>query len=60
MRLPLLLLLTNPCSLIFRQPPPDGPRLFRSEVERQVLLLGVKNAQLRPLLLVDVGEDAGY
>ena len=59
MHLPLLLLLRHARGLELRQPPPDGPRLLRAQVEREVFLALVQEAQLRALLSVDVGEDAG-
>ena len=59
MRLPLLLLLRHPRGLELRQPPPNGPRLLRAQVEREIFLALVEEAQLRALLGVDVSEDAG-
>ena len=37
----------------------DGAGLLRAEVERQVLLVLVEQAELRPLLKVDNGQGAG-
>ena len=59
MDLPLLLLLRHPRRLILRQPPPNRPRLLRTQVEWDVFLAFVEDAQLRALLRGDVGEDAG-
>ena len=59
MRLPLLLLLRHPRSLKLRQPPPYSPGLLSAQVEREVLLALIEEAQLRALLSMDVGEDAG-
>ena len=41
------------------QPPPDRPRLLGAQIEGQVLLLRVEEAQLLSLVGVDDGEDAG-
>lgn len=59
MHLPLLLLLRHARGLKLRQPPPNGPRLLGAQVEREIFLALVEEAQLRALLSVDVGEDAG-
>ena len=59
MHLPHLLLLRHARGLELRQPPPNRPRLLRAQVEREVFLALVQEAQLRALLGVDVGEDAG-
>lgn len=40
------------------QPPPDGSGLLWAQVEREVLLLRVKDAELLSLVGVDDGEDA--
>lgn len=59
MPLPLLLLLGHPALLIFGQVSPHGARLLRAEVERHILLVLVKDSELRALVGVDNGEDAG-
>lgn len=41
------------------QPPPNRSCLLWSQVERQVLLLGVEKTQLLALIGVDDGENAG-
>lgn len=41
------------------QPPADGAGLLRSQVQRQVLLVLVEEAELGALLGVDDGQDAG-
>lgn len=58
MRRPLLLLLALNAGLVLRQAPPDGPRLLRAQVQRQVFLVLVELAELRALVGVDDGEDA--
>jgi len=58
MRRPLLLLLALNAGLVLRQAPPDRPRLLRAQVQRQVFLVLVEDAELRALVGVDDGEDA--
>lgn len=58
MRRPLLLLLALNAGLVLRQAPPDGPSLLRAQVQRQVFLVLVEDAELRALVGVDDGEDA--
>ena len=41
------------------QPPPDRAGLFGAQVEGQVFLLLVEEAELLALVRVDDGEDAG-
>jgi hypothetical protein len=60
MRRLLLLLLRDSASILLTQPSPDRSCLFRSEIERKVLLLSVEFAQLSSLVGADDGEDAGY
>jgi hypothetical protein len=55
----LLLLLSNALRILLTQASPDCTGVFRSQVERQVLLLGVEQAQLVALVGVDHGEHAG-
>ena len=45
---------------MFAQPSPDCSSLFGSEVKRKILLLRIKESELRPLVLIDDCEDAGY
>lgn len=59
MRLPLLGLLQLARGVRLGQPPADGAGLLRSQVKRRVLLVLVEEAELRPLLGVDDGEDTG-
>lgn len=59
MHLPLLLLIAHNRRLMLRQPPSHRPRLLGAQVERQVLLVLVEEAELGPLGGVDDGEDAG-
>lgn len=56
------LLLLSLCpyrGLLLRQPSSDGTSLLGSEVERQVLLLRIEEAELRSLVGIDDGEDFG-
>ena len=57
--LPLLLLIGPRTSLVLSQRTAHGAGLLRAEVEREVLLLLVEDAQLVALVGVDDGEDAG-
>lgn len=57
--LPLLLLLRHAVLLVGRQVSPHGARELGAEVERQVLLVLVEDAQLRALVGIDDGENAG-
>jgi hypothetical protein len=59
MRLPLRHLLQHSCLVLLGQPSPDSPRLLRSEVEREVFLVLVEEAELSALVGVDDGEDFG-
>ena len=53
MPLPLLLLLRHQALLVLRQVSPDCAGLLGTEVERDVLLALVEDAQLRALVRVD-------
>lgn len=55
----LLLLLGHALGVLGRQAAADGTSLLRAEVEWQVLLLLVEEAELGALVCVDDGEDAG-
>ena len=44
---------------MLRQAPPDRPCLFWAQVERQVFLVLVEDAELRALVGIDDGEHAG-
>lgn len=57
--LALLRLLQLPCGVLRRQAAADGAGLLGAEVEREVLLVLVEEAQVVSLLGVDDGEDAG-
>lgn len=57
--LALLRLLQLPCGVLRRQAATDGAGLLGAEVEREVLLVLVEEAQVVSLLGVDDGEDAG-
>ena len=59
MRRPLLALLAHNLRLMLAQTPPDCARLLRAQVQRQVFLVLVEDAQLGALVGVDDGEDAG-
>ena len=59
MRRPLLLLIRQFRRLMLAQAPPNRTSLFWSQVERQVLLLCVEEAQLLALVGIDNGKDAG-
>lgn len=58
-RLLLLLLLGDAGGVGLGQAATDGPRLLRAQVERQVLLLRVEQAQLVALVGVDHGQGSG-
>lgn len=58
MHLPLPLLVRHPPRILPAQAPSDGAGLLRSEIEGEVLLLGVEEAQLVALVLVYDGKDA--
>ena len=53
MRRLLLLLLRHDRRLMPTQSPPDGPSLLRTQVEREILFLGVEEAELLSLVGVD-------
>ena len=53
MRRLLLLLLRHDRRLMPTQPPPDGPCLLRTQIEREVFLLRVEEAELLSLVGVD-------
>ena len=55
----LLLLLGHASGILWRQTAADGTSLLGAEVEWQVLLLLVEEAELGALVGVDDGEDAG-
>lgn len=55
----LLLLLGDEGGLVLGQPPADSAGLLWAEVEWQVLLALVEDAELRALVKVDDGEDTG-
>ena len=55
----LLLLLRHPTRLLLGQPPPNRPRLLRTQVQRQVLLVLVVYTELSALIGIDDGENAG-
>jgi len=55
----LLLLLRHFPRLMLRQPPPDRPRLLRSQIQWQVLLTLIEEPKLRTLVRVDYCEDFG-
>lgn len=55
----LLRLLQGLAALVLRQTSPDGARLLWSEVEGEVLLVLVEEAELRALVGVDDCEDLG-
>lgn len=59
--MPLLLglLLGDEVLLVLGHSPADGAGLLRAEVERQVLLALVEDAELGALVGVDDGEDTG-
>jgi hypothetical protein len=59
MHRPLRRLLQHPCLILLRQPSPNSPGLLRSEVEREVFLVLVEEAELCALVGVDDGEDLG-
>ena len=59
MHLLLIVLLGHQPGLLLAQPPPDRPRLFRPQIQRQVLLLPVEQPQLGSLVRVDHGQDFG-
>ena len=59
MRLPLLLLLRDEGGLVLRQPPADSASLLSAEVGGEVFLVLVEYSELRALVDVDDGEDAG-
>jgi hypothetical protein len=54
----LLLLLGDTLGILLAQSSADGAGLLCAEVERQVLLVLVEDAQLRALVDVDDGQDA--
>ena len=53
------LLLGDKVLLVLGHSPADGASLLGAEVERQVLLALVEDAELSALVGVDDGEDAG-
>jgi hypothetical protein len=55
----LLRLLQLLAGLSGRQPSPDGTSLLGTEVQGQILLVLVEQAELGALLQVDDGQDAG-
>lgn len=55
----LLLLLGNPAGILLAESPADGARLLGSEVEREVLLLGVELTERVALVGVDDGQSTG-
>lgn len=59
MALLLLLLLGDHGCLVLRHAPADGTGLLCAEVEREVLLVLVEDAELCALVGVDDSEDAG-
>ena len=59
MPLPLLLLVGPRTSLILGKCAAHGAGLLRAEIEREVLLLLVEDAELVALVGVDNGEDTG-
>ena len=59
MRRLLLLLLRHDRRLMPTQPPPDGSCLLRTQIEREILLLRVEEAELLSLVGVDDCQDAG-
>jgi hypothetical protein len=59
MHLPLRRLLQHPCLIFLRQPPPNSPRLLRSEVEREIFLVLVEETELCALVGIDDSEDFG-
>lgn len=59
MGLLLLLLLGDSAGILLAQSSSDGTGLLCSEVQREVLLLGVEESQLVSLVGVDDGQDAG-
>jgi hypothetical protein len=59
MRLPLLLLLGDSAGILLAQSSADGAGLFRSQIEREILLLLVEEPQLVALVGVDDGQSAG-
>jgi len=56
--LALLGLLELPRGVLGGETAADGAGLLRSQVQRQILLVLVEEAQLSPLLRVDDGQDA--
>ena len=59
MHRPLRRLLQHPCLILLRQPSPNSPGLLRSEVEREVFLVLVEEAELCSLIGVNDGKDLG-
>ena len=59
MGLLLLLLLGDSAGILLAQSSSDGTGLLCSEIQREVLLLGVEESQLVSLVGVDDGQDAG-
>ena len=59
MHRPLRRLLQHPRLILLRQPSPNSPRLLRSEVEREIFLVLVEEAELCALVGVDDSEDFG-
>lgn len=55
----LLLLLGDSAGILLAQSSSDGTGLLCSEIQREVLLLGVEESQLVSLVGVDDGQDAG-
>ena len=59
MRRLLFLLFRHDRALVLTQPPPDRAGLLGAQVEGEVFLLLVEEAELLALVRVDDGEDAG-
>jgi hypothetical protein len=59
-RCALLGLLQRSCAVLCRESSSDGASLFWSEIEREVLLVLVEEAELRALVGVDDCENLGY
>ena len=55
MRRLLLMLQRHDRRLMPTQPPPDSSRLLRTQIEREILLLRVEEAELLSLVGVDDG-----
>ena len=59
MRLLLLLLLRLQRLLVLGQTAADSTGLLGSQIERKVLLVGVEETELVPLVRIDNGHDLG-